>query len=102
MGPMNQLKGLMDSSQHPQQQKSGEKIITAPVNNWSGLISVPKDKNHVLLDGLGKKYSVRWDGRVVEDSPQEEGVIPETPEKIYSFQVKSREPTAVPITVKFF
>src|SRR3989344_1864450 len=105
MGPMNQLKGLMDSSQHVvqhQQQENGDRVITAPADNWSGVIFIPKDKPHVLLDGGGKKFCVRWDARFIECSPQEDVKPTETPEHVYAFQVKSRElDEPIGVTVKF-
>ena len=105
-GVMDQMNSLSSfrGGLGPEQRENEGGVKTAPVDNWSHLISVPRGSKRISLDdGFGdtKKFSVRWNGRVVEDFPREEGVKPKTPKTVYAFQLKSREAEALDITVKF-
>jgi len=81
------------------------RVVIAPVNEWSEVINLPtngEDGGKTSLSGLGKKYTVQWNGEIEEELPRAEGTEPKNPSRPFSLRVKSREAEPIQVTVRFF
>ena len=99
---MEQLNAIKPSFMAGPQQIGGEKVVMAPVDNWSDSVYLPHDggETHLVIPD-GTRVSVLWNGQIKDDFPLPEGIKSRMPSEVLFFQLKSNELQAVSVKVKF-